>query len=830
MKKIQLLVIVVGILFLVSSVTAITTTKEIVKDDCGCEKKLNLYTSKQVQCDNVVLIDGKYPALKEFPPKSEEALALIDPDPVPLYSSDQLPSQFSWLSYGGDWTTPAKDQGNCGSCWAFGALGGLEASINIKRGYPDFDRDLSEQYILSCLSAAGSCSGGWMSEAIAYIQSTNMGSTGNGINGCPLESCMPYQAKDYIPCDNKCNDWDTYHNPPEEDDILWQIDSYGVTTGSEDDPNHWNLMKSWVLEHGPIVVDIYTGGWSSYWSSHHSPTDVYEQDDYGITNHAQVLCGWVDDPDILNGGYWIIKNSWGPGWGYGGFSNIAYGCNSLGTRDVTWVEAMEWPEQQQGPGPIDVDMSVFSDFDYESKYPHLGEEIEFTDTSDGDVTLWEWDFDGDGVIDSNNKNPDWTYYQEGDYEVYLKVWSQWGLNSNRTKIVSVKENWPPEIKELPLEFVGHGLSYHFDARYCTDPDGSISEYFWDFGDGTTSDESYLDHTYDQGDRIYEVTLTITDNDGGSSTGICNLKIDQTVPPVTNILHGIGSFGSDWYKETQRISFSATDWTKVIDTFYRVDGGSWERYIASEQQFIPIGSEGEHTVEAYSVDYYGNEETPVSDTFLIDKTDPSIDVSFSGVEEDGYYINEVTVTLTGDDALSGIGNLFYKYKTLIYVEYDGPFVIDDRQGIVHLDVMAVDNAGNEFEKTETVQINNIYPPSKPTITGETSGTPGEELTYTFVSNDPGNEIYYYIEWEEGDSEGWLGPYDSSEEVEKSHVYTTQGSKYIKVKAKNQYDVESDWGTLTVTMPRSVSRFTFFERLLSQFPILEKILPILVKLII
>ena len=382
MKKILSILIVV--IFVASTVSAITVDRDPDDDECGCGKTYE--NDYNYDCDNVMLVDGKYPVLKEFPPKSDFALSLIDPDPQATRSFADLPSQFSWLNYGGDWTTPAKDQANCGSCWAFGALGGLEAAINIESGYPDLDLDLSEQYILSCLPAAGSCGGGWMSEAIAYIMSDSPGPTGNGINGCPIESCMPYQAVDWIPCEDKCEDWDVHSEPyPDPEDYLWQVTGFGVTTGSEDDVNYWNLMKTWVIDYGPIIVDIYTGGWSSFWSNNHDPNLVYQQDDYGITNHAQVLCGWVDDSTILNGGYWILKNSWGTDWGYNGFSNIAYGCNSLGTRDVTWVTADEWPEQQQGPGPGEFEMHVFADFDWSPKYPHLGDDIEFTCRSDGPV-------------------------------------------------------------------------------------------------------------------------------------------------------------------------------------------------------------------------------------------------------------------------------------------------------------------------------------------------------------------------------------------------------------------------------------------------------------
>jgi len=740
----KILAIVVLLFFVVQSATMIIPAQQ----EAGENENLNTYE------------EFEYP-VTEFPPKSEYALSLMDPDPEPPMSFENLPSQFSWKSYGGDWTTPAKDQGNCGSCWAFGALGGLEASINIKSGYPNLNIDLSEQYVLACLSAAGSCSGGWMSEAIAYIQSTSPGSTGNGINGCPIESCMPYQGVDYIPCSSKCENWDYYTSPPGADNILWQVNGYGVTSISEDDPNGWNLLKTWVYTYGPIVVDIYTGGWSSYWSSHHDPNDVYENDDSGITNHAQLLCGWVDDPEITNGGYWIIKNSWGTSWGYGGFSNIAYGCNSLGTRDVTWVEATPWPQGQGGPGPVDVDMAVFSNFDYETddgiKYAHPGDEITFTDISDGDVALREWDLNGDGVVDSNNKMPSYTYDYQGEYEVKLTVHSEWGLQSNRTKIIEVKNIWAP-IPMIPSEFTGNGLSYSFDARYSYDPDGgTITDYNWDFDDGSSSDEIYTTHTFPEADRIYEVELTVTDNDGATGSKTCLVKIDQNVPPETEIHHGIGAFNSDWYSETQRVFFSATDWTSVVDTYYRIDDGTWTKYIPQEQTYIPIAGDGQHTVEAYSIDYWGNEETPVVDTFSIDQTDPTVDVTISGAEqENGWYTDDVTVSISADDDLSGISKIMYQVDFGPWQEYNSPVTITE--GSHYINALAVDNAGNSVEQTEQIKVdmsppkttcilngqgndNRFYQSVEIRIVGSDTGSGIKESLYQIDNQPAGFNVYY-----------------------------------------------------------------------------------------
>ncbi len=757
MKKIKKIIAIFVLIFFVAQSTTVLisaqqdaeelpTTSPAENTELDISYEYNHEIKESCECKYV---DG-YPVM-EMPPKTPEQLALIDEDPQPTMSFDSLPSQFSWKSYGGDWTTPAKDQASCGSCWAFSALAAMEAAINIASGSPTTDIDLSEQYILSCLSGAGSCSGGWMSTAVDYIQSTSPGSTGNGINGCTIESCMPYQAVDYIPCSDKCSDWDYFTSPPAEDNKLFQIESFGVTTTSEDNPSDWDLLKTWIMTYGPLSVDINANGFGSWGSSHHSPNDVYENDDYGTTNHGVLLCGWVDDPEILNGGYWIIKNSWGTGWGYGGFGNIAYGCNGVATRDCVWIKTTSWPYSEEGGGVPDADMAVFSDFDYRTnegtKCPNPGEQIEFNDVSDGNVALREWDFDGDGVIDSTNKKPTWTYENEGEYEVTLTVHSGWGLHSNRTKIVEVKEVWPP-IAVLPKEYTDDSLTYTFDGRYSYDPDeGTITDYHWDFGDGSTANEPSTTHTFPEPDKIYEVTLTVTDNEGATGSTTCQVKIDRNVPPVTEINHGIGSYNSEWYSETQRISFIATDWTEVIDTFYRIDGGEWKRYVPEDQEFIPVGAEGEHTIEAYSVDYYGNEETPVSETFSIDKSSPTLDVTVSGADQqNGWYTSSVKVELSGNDDLSGLNKIMYQIDFGTWQDYNSPINIGE--GSHYVNTIAVDKAGNIMQKTEQIKVDLSAPKSTCILDGQGSDNKFyKNVEIRLAASDIGSgvkETYYKLD--------------------------------------------------------------------------------------
>jgi hypothetical protein len=198
-----------------------------------------------------------YPVMTEYPPLEDTDFEKMIKDPKPTRDLDDLPSYFSWTDFGGNWLTPVRDQASCGSCWDFAAIGAMEGAINIASHDPDTDIDLSEQYVLSCLSGAGSCSGGYHWRVFEYGQSTSPGSTGNGINGITIEACMPYQAVDYIPCsDKECDDWD-YVNLSVAGK-LWEIEDYGYSTSFvASDPGTWDIIKTWLLDYGPIAISMY---------------------------------------------------------------------------------------------------------------------------------------------------------------------------------------------------------------------------------------------------------------------------------------------------------------------------------------------------------------------------------------------------------------------------------------------------------------------------------------------------------------------------------------------------------------------------------------------
>jgi hypothetical protein len=124
------------------------------------------------------------------------------------------------------------------------------------------------------------------------------------------------------------------------------------------------------------------------------------------------------------------------------------------------------------------------------------------------------------------------------------------------------------------------------------------------------------------------------------------------------------------------------------------------------------------------------------------------------------------------------------------------------------------------------------PTAPSITGQSKGKPGTAYTYTILSVDPENDgLFYFIDWGDNTTSGWLGPYGSNTTLSLNHTFTVKGTYTIKAKARDIYGAESGWGTLQVKMPISsaynhhpILRLLeqFFERYPHAFPILRSFL--------
>ena len=115
-----------------------------------------------------------------------------------------------------------------------------------------------------------------------------------------------------------------------------------------------------------------------------------------------------------------------------------------------------------------------------------------------------------------------------------------------------------------------------------------------------------------------------------------------------------------------------------------------------------------------------------------------------------------------------------------------------------------------------------PPTIPHIEGSTSGKAGVEHTYGLCSEDPdGDDITYIVDWDDGTGEEHIGPVPQGVCISAKHTWSNQGEYTIRAKASDG-QAESDWGELTVTMPRNRAVNSFLLWFLQQFPILRYLL--------
>jgi PKD repeat protein len=139
------------------------------------------------------------------------------------------------------------------------------------------------------------------------------------------------------------------------------------------------------------------------------------------------------------------------------------------------------------------------------------------------------------------------------------------------------------------------------------------------------------------------------------------------------------------------------------------------------------------------------------------------------------------------------------------------------------------AESNWSDPHTITITDDEAPCTPVVNGSAKGKVGETYLYTFVTTDPeDDDVFYYIDWGDGTHTGWLGPYQSGEAKSASHSWNNEKTFTVKVKAKDMYGNESDWGTLKVTMPLSYEPLHhrllewLFQRFPYAFPILHYLL--------
>lgn len=221
----------------------------------------------------------------------------------------QIPKSFSWVAEG--FGTPVRNQGSCGSCWAFGSTQMLDGAVKI---YDGKDMTLSEQQLVAYDRAQSEgCSGGFFAGDYlvkhGLVLDSSCPYTGSN-GGCPGGQPSSFAAKP----------------------MAWQDLGDGVSSS----PTTAQIQQA-ILQYGYISCDVAaTGAWDNY-----SGSGALKGQSSGI-NHIIAIVGW----DGL--GNWIMKNSWGTSWGQSGYAPVPYGNFSI-CQDAAFLSYSSVPAMSKIP-------------------------------------------------------------------------------------------------------------------------------------------------------------------------------------------------------------------------------------------------------------------------------------------------------------------------------------------------------------------------------------------------------------------------------------------------------------------------------------------------
>ena len=209
----------------------------------------------------------------------------IKTTPLPEMQNFAAPASVDWRDNGGNFVSGVRDQKKCGSCWAFAMTAGLESNAMMARSRGG-DIDLSEQVMVSC-SGVGSCNGGTL-DADFLVKT-----------GLPPEKYYPYGAVDGD-CSQAEAGWEK---------VATKIGSFASVAQKA------ASIKNALAKYGPLPTAMWV-----YEDFMHYKSGVYSYvSGKKLGGHAILIVGYSEDDQAF-----IVKNSWGPKWGEGGFFKVAY--------------------------------------------------------------------------------------------------------------------------------------------------------------------------------------------------------------------------------------------------------------------------------------------------------------------------------------------------------------------------------------------------------------------------------------------------------------------------------------------------------------------------
>jgi len=215
----------------------------------------------------------------------------------PTVDVDSMPASLDWRNKG--LVTPVKDQGQCGSCWAFSVTENIESKWIMAGKAKANNLALSVQQIVDCDDTDAGCNGGNPGPAYDYVIAAG---------GLQSNKSYPYAA-----VDQNC--------AAQPNNTVAKISSWQYATSWYSETELQQNLVSW----GPLSVCVDAASWQDYVSG----VLTWEECAYiNLLDHCVQLVGYGTDKTA--GNYWIVRNSWGTSWGIDGYIWLEMGSDACG--------------------------------------------------------------------------------------------------------------------------------------------------------------------------------------------------------------------------------------------------------------------------------------------------------------------------------------------------------------------------------------------------------------------------------------------------------------------------------------------------------------------
>ncbi|MBU1940816.1 MAG: M28 family peptidase, partial [Candidatus Thermoplasmatota archaeon] len=226
-------------------------------------------------------------------------------------------------------------------------------------------------------------------------------------------------------------------------------------------------------------------------------------------------------------------------------------------------------------------------------------------------------------------------------------------------------------------------------------------------------------------------------------------------------------------------------------------GEEQWMLGSHEYVVEAYNNGDNIIGVLNVDMIGFALTASQGSQLkVYKNIPSLWLcDYTQMIAETYYdYIEITVLPLGEAASDQLYFWEYGYDGLFYHEYEFNYYYHTPQDtIANMNISyAVKCSKLVLATLASLARLSSTAPETPGLSGENQGIAGQSYDFTIVTTDPdGDNIYYLIDWGDGSSSGWVGPFASGEQTILSHIWNIQGQYTLRGKAKDTYNVESDW---------------------------------------